>query len=79
MHNTAAFEDYLFLFYAQVRILERVPNRNVYNTACCHQHSCAESAAFLIEEMVKRGISLNTKTVRGPGSFASGKFLEVED
>lgn len=40
--------------------------------ACCHQQSTIAAAEKVIEAMMERGIDLDLKTTRGPGSYATG-------
>ena len=40
--------------------------------ACCHNHQTMGAALDILKELVKRKASLERKTVRGPGAYASG-------
>ncbi|GBG26787.1 Ankyrin repeat domain-containing protein 27 [Hondaea fermentalgiana] len=40
--------------------------------ACCHQQACIPAAEKIIAVMVERGIDVDQKTTRGPGSYATG-------
>ena len=40
--------------------------------ACCHNHQTMGAALDILKEIVKRKASLERKTVRGPGAYASG-------
>lgn len=40
--------------------------------ACCMSYQTVDAAIAIIDEMIRLGISLDTKTITGPGAFNSG-------
>ena len=40
--------------------------------ACCHSNDMFEAAKALIYAIQRKGLSIDLKTTKGPGSFASG-------
>lgn len=43
--------------------------------ACCHNHQTMGAALEILKELQRRGASLEHKTIRGPGAYASGWTL----